>query len=157
MSTYHVESAIYQHLLAKQWDPMTEDQRITFLRATNWSLSEHRIVGLVAVSGAALLGALALVVDLAGFEFYTGMSTGLYALAELLGVTLPFAAYLGASSAVALATGPIALIIVAMLASFGVYEWLKGEENINNRLRFVVHLHNLKVAAIRESDHSLHA
>ena len=66
---------------------MTEDQRITFLKSTNWNLSDHHILELVTVSGAALLAALAVYVELAGFDFYIGMSTGLAALAASLDMT----------------------------------------------------------------------
>jgi hypothetical protein len=152
-STYHVESAVYRHLLKKQWDPMTEDQRVVFLRAAGWNLSERRVLALAAVSGAGLVALLGTWVGVAGFSFYIGMSSGLAALAGLLDITLPFAAYTAASTAVALATAPVALAIAAIVGVFGVYEWITagGAEADANRLRLVVHLHNLRVAAMKQA------
>jgi hypothetical protein len=155
--SYRLEQAVYRRTLEAQWNSLTEDQRVEFLRGTGWHMSERKIYGLAGIAGAGILAALTGVVSFTGFAFYMGMSSGLAALAGSLGLTLPFAAYMAASSAVALATGPIGWIVVGLLFLLGIWSMRDRGDHESERVKYVLHVHNYRVAAMTEGGLALPA
>lgn len=127
--TLSLERAIYNKVLEHNWMSLNENERIDFLKQSSWNIEQDKIISLSALAGAGFLVGLSTVVNLSGFSFYIGMSNGLFALASGMGIVLPFTVYTGASSAVALATGPVGWVAAAVLAVAGVYAWMKSNDN----------------------------
>jgi hypothetical protein len=152
--TLNLERAIYNKVFEQSWTSLTEDQRINFLQQSKWDLKQNTIVSLAALTGTGILAGLSEVVSLSGFSFYIGMSQGLFALASSLGITLPFAIYTSASTAIALATGPIGWVAAAVLAVVGVYEWIKRDKSTKeaDMLKTVLHFHDYKISAMQEAN-----
>ena len=108
LSSFLVERRIYENNFAQIWDRLTPQQRTELLNKMQVSgLSDSQKAALVAGSGAAAVTALSATVAFSGFAFYTTMSTVIATSAGLLGITLPFGVYSGASSTVAVLSGPI--------------------------------------------------
>src|SRR5690349_15514309 len=81
-----------------------------------------------------------------GFTFYTSMSVAISVVASSLGLALPFAAYMGASSIVAFLSGPVGWTIAGILGIGGVA--LSGRANPDKTTAFILQIHSLKAAAL---------
>jgi uncharacterized protein YaaW (UPF0174 family) len=154
--TFVIERAIHEKLLVDVWDKMNEEQRLELLSKVDTSghLPDHAAVA--ALSGAGALAALSMTVHLAGFSFYTTMSTAICAIANLFGLTLPFAAYTTASTVVAFLTGPVGWALLAIATAAGVT--LAGRANPRKTAAAICQIHALKVAAMQaanETDESI--
>lgn len=79
-------------------------------------ISDKVVKKVIAQSGASIL--FATIVEVSGFAFYTTITSGLAALAGILGITLPFGAYTTLTSAVAFLANP--LFILPMILGGGV-------------------------------------
>jgi uncharacterized protein YaaW (UPF0174 family) len=148
--TLVVERAIQEKLFVDIWDKMSKDQRRELLEKidTNGYLKDHAAIA--SLSGAGALAALSLTVHLAGFAFYTTMSTVICAAAGFFGVTLPFAAYTGASTLVAFLTGPVGWLLLAVAGAAGVA--LAGRANPRKTAAAICQIHAIKVAALESSE-----
>ena len=84
-----------------------------------------------------------------GFAFYTGMSSLLYSAASVVGVTLPFATYMGASSTVAVLSGPVGWAIITVGAAVGA--GFIGMPDYQKTAQMIIAIHLIKVDAIQKS------
>ncbi len=145
-STFDVEREILERLLANMWDKFSYEQRMQLLA----KLDPKGVIGnkpeIAAMSGAAAIGALSLTVYFTGFAFYTSLSVVLSAIAGILGVTLPFAAYATASSTVAILAGPIGWAIGAVLLAAGA-AWA-GRASVKKTTAAILQIHSLKAGAL---------
>lgn len=152
--TLSLERAVYNKVLERNWTNLNENERINFLEQASWNIDKKQALSLAALTGSGFLMALSTTVNLAGFSFYTGMSSGLYAIASSMGIVLPFSLYTGASSAIALATGPVGWVAAAVLAAAGIYAWLVKDKETKEAimLKTVLHMHHYKISAMQEAN-----
>ena len=75
-------------------------------------LTNSTIKQLIATQGTAVL--MAIIVEVAGFAAFTTLTSTIATTAGLLGVTLPFGAYMFATSALSILTGPVGLALIAV-------------------------------------------
>lgn len=169
-STFILERAIQTQLFAKLWDKLTVPQRKELLDKivdSNSNISEYngKIVNSTAINkvatmaldtaivatftSAGAIAALSTTVAFTGFTFYTTMSVMISTVAGFFGLTLPFAAYAGASSIVAFLSGPVGWAIMGIAAVGGVA--LAGRANVKKTTAFLWQVHALKVAALIEA------
>lgn len=148
--TLVVERAIQEKLFVDIWDKMSLEQRREVLEKvdTNGYIANHAAVA--SLSGAGALAALSMTVHLAGFAFYTTMSTVICTVAGFFGVTLPFAAYTTASTVVAFLAGPVGWALLAIASAAGVA--LAGRANPRKTAAAICQLHSLKVAAMEAAN-----
>jgi hypothetical protein len=71
------------------------------------ALTENVVKNLI--SAGAFTTGLSAIVSVAGFSAYTALTSAMAALAGTIGLTLPFSAYIGATSALAFVTNPVLL------------------------------------------------
>lgn len=152
--TLSLERAVYSKVLEHNWTNLNENERITFLEQSQWNIDQKKLLSLAAVAGTGFLAALSTAVNITGFAFYTGMSSGLYAIASTMGIVLPFTVYTGASAAIALATGPVGWLAATVLAAAGIYGWMESnkETKETTMLRAVLHMHHYKVSSMQEAN-----
>lgn len=153
-STFKVEQAIQTQLFVGIWDKLTPEQRIKTLEKMDPDGSLKDPAAIALMTGTAAAGAIAGAALLSGFAFYTTMSSFICAAGGLLGLTLPFAAYTGASTVVGfLATNPIGWTILAAgaLASLA---WIGGA-NEQKSAAFVCQVNALRAAACMEAGRRL--
>lgn len=151
--TLSLERAIYNKAFEQSWTSLNENERINFLKQSGWQIEEEKIISLAALTGTGVIAGISTTVKIIGFPFYIGMSNGMFALASSLGFTLPFSAYMGASTAIALATGPIGWITAAVLAGTGIYAWMTGNDSSEKEmlLKAVLQIHHYKISAMQEA------
>ena len=127
-STFSVEQRIVLKIFAGIWDKLSPEQRAKLLDDVDPSGS--KVAGraaLVVASGSAAAAVLSTTALLSGFAFYTTMSAVISSSAALLGVTLPFAAYSGASATVGVLTGPIGWSLMAV-GGLAALVWYAGAD-----------------------------
>ncbi len=145
--TFHLEQLINKQLFVQLWDKLTPDQRSDLLNKIDSNGKVADSAAIVAMSGAAALAALSTTVAFTGFAFYTTMSLTIAATASVLGFTLPFAAYTGASTIVAALTGPIGWGVIGVASLGGLA--LAGRANVQKTTVLLTQLHALKVEALQ--------
>jgi hypothetical protein len=148
LSTFKVEQAIAVQVFAGIWDSLSEPQRTEVLRKLDPDSTLQDPAGLAAASGTAVAGALAAGALLTGFQFYVTMSAFISSTASLVGLTLPWALYQGASTVVGLlATNPFgwAVLGVGAIASIA---WLGGA-NEKRTAAFICQINALRAASRR--------
>lgn len=145
--TLVVERAIQEKLLIDIWDKLSPDERRTVLANVDPKNSIEGHAAIAALSGAGAIAALSMTVQLAGFAFYTTMSTVICTAAGFFGVTLPFAAYAGAASTVAFLSGPVGWAFLAIAAAAGTA--LAGRADVRKTAAAICQMHSLKVAALQ--------
>ncbi|BCC06848.1 MULTISPECIES: hypothetical protein [Bacillus cereus group] len=79
------------------------------------AVTSATIKKLIATQGSAVL--LAVIVEIAGFAAYTTLTSLIAGTASLLGLTLPFSAYITATSALSVLTGPVGFILIGGFSS----------------------------------------
>lgn len=146
LSTFALEREIQLQIFAQMWDNLTVEQRAKLLEKIDPHGKIKDRVALTALGGAAALGVLSTSVAFTGFAFYTTMAVTISTVAGFFGVTLPFAAYTGASSLVAFLSGPVGWAVMGLVALGGVA--LAGRANVVKSTAFVCQIHSLKVAAL---------
>ena len=83
---------------------------------------------------------------MSGFAFYTTMSSAIAASTNMIGVTLPFVVYSGASTTVSILSGPVGWAIAALSsAGIALYSLTPDDKEV---ARMVVSLHLLKAKAL---------
>ncbi len=149
LSSFQVERRLFEKKFAQTWDHLNPQQRTELLKHMNVSgFSDSQKAALIAGTGAAAVTALSATVALSGFAFYTTMSTAIAASAGLLGVTLPFSVYAGASSTVAVLSGPIGWSI-ALVAGTGAAIGAAAS-NVEKTTEFILALHSYKARRAEE-------
>lgn len=147
-STYDLERAVASKYLEHIWNKLTREQRAELLakieNATGGSVGDK--VAIAAMSGGAAIAALGTTVALSGFAFYTTMSVVISTVAGWLGVTLPFAAYIGASTTVSVLAGPIGWgIAIVSIAGGAIWMGLPEDDTI---AAFVIQVNQIKTSWI---------
>lgn len=143
-SSFSLERKIVESVFVQVWDKLTPEQRREALDGVGKKgvdLSEIALIG-----GVSALAALSGTVYLTGFAFYTTMTTVIAYSAGIFGITLPFAVYAGATSAVAAISGPIGWAILG-LASLGTAVFM-GRASHAKTAAFVAQLHDIKIRAL---------
>lgn len=146
--TFALEREILKSLFADIWDKLTPGQRQELLQKIDPNGQLQNKAALVAMTGAGVLAALSSTVVFSGFAFYSTMSVTISTVAGFVGLTLPFAAYSGASSLVAFLSGPVGWALLAVAATAGVA--VAGRADVKKTTAFICQLHMLKVAALVE-------
>ncbi len=146
-STFLLEREILEQMFVKIWDGLSKEQREQLLNQLDPNGKIQDKVGIAALSGAAALAALSATVYFTGFAFYTTMSVVIHTVAGFFGLTIPFAGYMGASSLVAILSGPVGWALIALGAIAGIA--LLGRANWKKCAAFVIQMHLLKVQALQ--------
>jgi hypothetical protein len=157
-SSFRIERLILQAAFTKIWDSLEVSKRTEILstRLKGVLNSEGKafdISTIAALSGSACILTLSGMVSLAGFAFYTTMSTMICAAAGFFGITLPFAAYAGASTATALLAGPVGWAIAGILATIGIA--ILGMAKPERAIAYVCQVHLIKVQALSNLGHDM--
>lgn len=145
--TFALERELHKLLFAQLWDKLTPDQRRDLLRKADPTGAIADKAAIASMGGAAALTALSGTVAFTGFAFYTTMSATIATAASAVGVTLPFAAYSGASTVVGVLSGPVGWAIAGAAALGGVI--LAGRPNARKTAALVAQVHALKIEALR--------
>lgn len=153
LSTFKLERKILNAMFEQIWDKMTQEQRQRTLRNMKGSSEIKNIAGISALSGSAALAALSGTVFFSGFAFYTGLSTFLYSAASVFSVTLPFSAYMGASTTVAALSGPVGWCIIGIGAAVGAT--FIGQADYQKTAQLIISVHMIKVDAIQKSGYDV--
>jgi hypothetical protein len=154
-STFFLERELFKLLFVQLWDKLNAQQRQDLLVKIDPNGSIKDKAAVAALGGAGAMAALSTTVAFSGFAFYTAMSAAIAAVAAAMGVTLPFAAYAGAATAVGVLAGPIGWAIAGVAALGGIA--LAGRADFQKTTAFVAQIHALKVealmaAGVREKD-----
>ncbi|WP_460184775.1 hypothetical protein [Thermopirellula anaerolimosa] len=151
LATFDLERKILEVSFKDLWDKLDQKGRLKVLEAIE--KKSGTTVGdkaaIAALGGAGALAALSATVAFTGFAFYTTMSVVISTAAGILGITLPFAAYMGASSTVAVLAGPVGWVIAGVLATAGIVFLTRA--NYRKSAAFILALHLLKAEAYHEA------
>jgi len=149
-STFILERKILDSIFIQIWDRLTPDQRKQILTDIDKENKLKDKAGIAMAGGAGALAALSATIYFTGFAFYTTLSTMICATAGFFGITLPFAAYAGASTTTAVLAGPVGWAILG-LAALGSTVFL-GRANHAKTAAFVTQLHLIKVQVLKNSN-----
>lgn len=149
-STFKLEHELHKLLFAQMWEKLDQQQREALLAKIDPNGAIKDKAAIAALGGAGALAALSATVAFTGFAFYTTMSITIATVASAVGVTLPFAAYTGASTLVGVLSGPVGWAILAASALGGVA--LAGRPNLQKTTALVCQIHALKVEALVAAD-----
>ena len=120
LPTFDLERKIAERYWEKKWNKLTPEQRLELLKHVEREVGKiTNKAGIATMSGAAALATLNVAVVAMGFKFYILMSSTIYFVAGLFGVTLPFAVYSTASTVACILSGPIGWVIGAVAAATG--------------------------------------
>lgn len=152
-STYVLERKLLESIFIEQWNRLSVVQRQKLLNELDLktalpdkTAAISNKTTIAALSGAAALAALSTTVALSGFAFYTTLSVTIAAVAAATGATVPFAVYAGASTVIAVLSGPVGWAI-AGAAALGGLALLRPDAK---RLTFfILTLHLLKVDVLK--------
>ena len=147
--TFALEREIHKVLFVDVWDRMDRAHREEYLNKIDPGGAIKDKAAMAAMSGVAALALLNTAVAFGGFAFYTGMSVAIATAAAAANITLPFAAYSGASWMVGVLSGPIGWAAMTVTGIGGIA--LAGRANINKTFRLISAVHGLKVEALRAS------
>ena len=153
--TIVVEHELQKKLFADIWGALKPVQRLELLTKIDTGDKIADKIAIAAGSTAAAMSALVGAEYLAGFAFYTTMSSTICMLAGSVGATLPFAAYAGASTLVGILTGPIGWACIAGMVTIGAAAWLAhagpSRTDPKHTVAAVCQIHALKVAILTAS------
>lgn len=144
--TFMLERKLAELVFAQLWETLTEQQRKELLDKIDPNGTIKDKAAIAALGGAGAIAALSATVAFAGFAFYTTMSVTIATVAGLAGVTLPFAAYTGASAIVGILSGPFGWAVMGVTALGGAA--LAGRANVKKSAFLISQLHSLKVEAL---------
>ena len=147
--TFSLEGELYRLMFIQLWDQMEPVKRQELVEKLDSGGALKDKVAIAALGGAAALSALSATVAFSGFAFYTSMSIAIASAAGVIGVTLPFATYVGASTIVGVLAGPVGWAITALSALGGLA--LAGRANLQKTSALICQLHALKVEALVET------
>lgn len=147
-SSFDLERAVAHKYLEEIWNKLTPEQRHELLvkieKETKSSIGNK--IAIAAMSGGAAIAALGTTVALSGFAFYTTMSVVISTVAGWFGITLPFAAYMGASGSVAILSGPIGWAIAGVAIASGIV--ILGLPEEDTIAAFVIQVNQIKTSWI---------
>jgi uncharacterized protein YaaW (UPF0174 family) len=143
--SFEAEQNLFKKLVSDTWDRMTKEQRAEAIKNSESlsQLSEEQKSAIMVGGGGVLIATLSTTVMLSGFAFYTTMSSVICASAGALGLTLPFGAYMGASSTVALLSGPVGWTVAA-IAIIGSAISLFNDPDKEQLIKIVLATHMMK-------------
>ena len=119
ISVEDLERRIIQRIFEKAWEKMTPAQRKKMEHDLQQEAQKFgKNHGFAGLGGPALFAAL-IAGRFAGFSAYLLVTSALKAVTSAVGITLPFAAYMGASRAVGLFLGPVGLGVTGVLTIIG--------------------------------------
>jgi uncharacterized protein YaaW (UPF0174 family) len=101
LETYEIENAVVAKVFQDMFNQLSPDQREKVVLEMQRNGDDPSLEGLL-LTGGAMAAAKA-----SGFGVYLMASTALGGLTTALGITLPFAVYMGMSQMIALAIGPV--------------------------------------------------
>lgn len=113
-STEDLETSICQEVVKTVWEKLNEKQRSELMRELD-KIAEKQGKGADWGKAGGLAGAI-VAAELGGFATYVLATSGLAALGGLAGVTFPFAAYTGLSTALGVVLGPVGWVGVGLYA-----------------------------------------
>ncbi|MBL9180356.1 MAG: hypothetical protein JNM65_20000 [Verrucomicrobiaceae bacterium] len=150
-SSFEAEQALIKKLVAGAWDKLSQDQRReVVLKCEGLSnLTEAQKAAIITGSGGVLIATLSATILLSGFAFYTTMSSVLCASAGVLGITLPFGAYMGASSAAALVGGPVGWTVAALGIGAAIFVFFNDGDK-EKLVKMVVATHLMKLRMLND-------
>ncbi len=138
LKTDEIETAIVAKVFQDMFDRLTPEQREQVVLEIKHSSDDPNFTGLLLTGGAMA------VAKASGFGVYLMASTVLGGLTSTLGITLPFAAYMGMSQVIALAIGP-----VGWLALFGGLAFTLNQPNWQRLTLGVVYVSVIRNAPAR--------
>lgn len=147
--TIVLERAICEKFWADTWDKLKPEQRRELLKKIDTGHTITNPDTIVAMGGTAALAALSTTVYFAGFAFYTTMTVTICTVASWFGITLPFAAYTGASSIVAFMSGPVGWAAIAVGTAISVA--FLGKANSGKTAALIIQLHVSKAAKLQQA------
>lgn len=145
--TFSLEHEISQFLFMESWDKLTPAQREKLLKELDKRGAITDKAKVATLSGATAIGVLNTAVAISGFAFYTAMSSAIAVTAATAGITLPFAAYAGASTTVGVLCGPVGWAVMGAAALGGLA--LAGRPKKQKLTALVMQVHALKVEALQ--------
>ena len=145
-STFAIEHELHELLFAQMWDKLSRKERRDLLAKIDPNDGIKNKAEKVIMGGHAALRALSATVALKGFPFYSSMSTTIAAVANTMGVTLPFSAYSGASAVLGVLSGPVGWAVMAV-ASIGSLAFV-GRADLKKTTALIMQIHSLKVEAL---------
>ncbi|MEO0868928.1 MAG: hypothetical protein AAFY17_10860 [Cyanobacteria bacterium J06642_11] len=101
LKTHEIETAVVTKIFQDMLDQLTPERREQMIMEMKRNNNDPRVEDIF-LTGGAMAAARA-----SGFGVYLMASTALGGLTSTLGITLPFAAYMGMSQVIALAIGPV--------------------------------------------------
>lgn len=101
LPTQEIEAAVVSRLFHAMFDQLSPDQQQKVVMEMQRESDDPRLEALLLSSGAIAAA------DMSGFGVYLMASTVLGGLTNALGLTLPFAVYMGMNQAIALMLGPV--------------------------------------------------
>lgn len=107
LPTYEIEDAIVVKQFQNMWEQLTLEQRQQTLVSLRQETDAPQLEGFL-IGGGAMLTA-----KMSGFGVYMMASTVLGSLTGALGITLPFAVYIGMSRTISLILGPVGWVALA--------------------------------------------
>lgn len=143
-STYYLEHEICMMYFAEIWEKLSPGQKnelLSKIEAETNSVINNK-TAIVAMSTAGAIGALGATVAFTGFAFYTTMSVVIGTVAAWFGATLPFAAYMAASSTVSVLGGPVGWVIGGVMFVGGAF--VLGWREVDTVARFVMTVNAIK-------------
>lgn len=147
--SFVLERKIMDAVFIQIWDKLTPEQRKQVLDSLDKDSKLKDKAGIALAGGAAALTALSATVYFAGFAFYTTMSSVIFSTAGIFGLTVPFAAYAGASTTVGILSGPVGWTILGLSALGSLL--MLGSANEAKTAAFVTQVHLIKVQALKNS------
>ena len=151
-SSYSAEEALIKKLLADKWDRLNKEQRDKVINESEAlkKLNQSQKSAILLGSGSVFVSTLSGAALLSGFSFYTTMSSVMCASAGALGITLPFSAYIGASSTVAFLSGPVGWTVVALGAGGAAFLYFDDGDK-EKTIKIIVATHLMKMRVLQES------
>ncbi len=147
-STFEMERVVLENVFVRMWDHLTPEKRMQLIEQIDQKNQIKDRTALAALSGSLALASLSTTVYFSGFAFYTTMSIAICTIAGFFGVTLPFAAYTGASAITAIVSGPIGWTLIAIGALAG--GLMLGAPSASKLGPFICQMHMIKADVLRQ-------
>lgn len=141
-STFQLEHAICEKILARMWDKLTPEQREKILKESG--IAPSNAVAYAALSGSGLIAAIGTSAAVMGFSFYIIMAKTVVIAAAGLGVSVTTTI-----SAVSLLAGPVGWAIAGVCATAGLC--MIGRADASKTAAFIIQVHIFKVMAMEKS------
>jgi len=142
-TTFQLEHAICEKILAKMWDKLTSEEKAQVLKESG--VAPSNVGAYAALTGAGLITALGTSAALMGFPFYILMAkTAVVAASAILGTSAA-----ATISAISILTGPIGWTIAGVAATVGIF--LIGRANAAKAAAYIIQVHVFKVMAMEDA------